>query len=47
VSDPVTEQRIYRSETAGGPYTLLATIGDNVTDSYQDSGLTNGTAYAV
>ncbi|GEM_PF-2997140 len=46
-SPDVTEQRIYRSTTSGGPYTTpVAVITDNVTSSYVDnSGLTNGTPY--
>jgi fibronectin type 3 domain-containing protein len=41
----VTEQRIYRALIAGGPYSLIATITNNTTASFQNTGLTNGTAY--
>src|SRR3990172_7166983 len=45
-STGVTEQRIYRGTTTGGPYSLAATIANNTTSTYTDStGLTNGTAY--
>src|SRR3989344_6007605 len=41
----VTEQRIYRSLTAGGSYTLIATIAGNTTAAYTDTGLANFTPY--
>ncbi|HET8759669.1 MAG TPA: fibronectin type III domain-containing protein, partial [Nitrospiria bacterium] len=41
----LTEQRVYRSTTTGGPYDLISTVPDNTTASYADSGLTNGTTY--
>jgi fibronectin type 3 domain-containing protein len=41
----VTQQRVYRSAAAGGPYTLAATILNNATNAYTDTGLVNGTAY--
>ncbi|MGH7274918.1 MAG: putative Ig domain-containing protein, partial [Nitrospiria bacterium] len=44
-STDVSEQRIYRSTTTGGPYTPIATILDNTTNTYVDVGLTNGTTY--
>lgn len=39
------QQRLYRGTSSGGPYTLIATFNDNTTDSYTDSGVTNGTTY--
>src|SRR3990170_2047959 len=45
-STGVTEQRIYRATTTGGPYSLATTITNNTTSTYTDStGLTNGTTY--
>src|SRR3990170_1226011 len=45
-STGVTEQRIYRGTTTGGPYSLATTIANNTTSTYTDStGLTNGTTY--
>ncbi|MEW6684379.1 MAG: fibronectin type III domain-containing protein [Nitrospirota bacterium] len=41
----VTQQRVYRSLTSGGPYTLITTIGNNTTGAYTDLGLSNGTTY--
>jgi sugar lactone lactonase YvrE len=38
-------QHLYRSTTSGGPYSLIATFGDNTTNTYTDSNVTNGTAY--
>lgn len=35
----VTQQRIYRGTASGGPYTLAATIANNITASYTDTGL--------
>ncbi|MFZ5874913.1 MAG: hypothetical protein ACOYXU_00760, partial [Nitrospirota bacterium] len=45
VSTDVTQQRVYRATTAGGPYTLVTTIANNTTATYTDTGLTNGTTY--
>ena len=45
VSTNVTQQRIYRGTSSGGPYMLVLTITDNTTGSYIDTGLINGTAY--
>ena len=39
----VTQNRIYRSTTAGGPYTVRATI--NAATSFQDTSVTSGTTY--
>ncbi|MCC7201352.1 MAG: fibronectin type III domain-containing protein, partial [Nitrospirae bacterium] len=46
-STDVTQQRIYRGSTAGGPYpTLVTTLSNNTTATYTDNtGLTNGTTY--
>ena len=44
-STDVTQQRVYRSTTTGGPYTLVTTFANNTTGSYTDTGLTNGTTY--
>src|SRR3990167_9458160 len=46
-STGVTEQRIYRGTTNGGPYgTLVTTIYNNTTSIYTDNtGLVNGTTY--
>lgn len=41
----VAEQRIYTSPVPGGPYTLVANIPDNATQTYIDDGLTEGTTY--
>jgi hypothetical protein len=41
----VTQQRVYRSTTSGGPYTLVTTFTNNTTNTYTDTGLTNGTTY--
>lgn len=41
----VLKQRIYRSTTAGGPYTLVTEISNNTTNNYTDTGLTNGATY--
>ena len=42
-SPNITQNRIYRSTTSGGPYTLVATIP--ATASYQNNGLTSGATY--
>ena len=42
-SSGITQNKVYRSTTSGGPYTLRATLGAVTT--YQDSGLTSGTTY--
>ena len=42
-SPGITQNKVYRSTTAGGPYTLRATLGAVTT--YQDVGLTSGTTY--
>ena len=45
-STDVTEQRVYRGTTNGGPYpTLVTTIINNTTSTYTDTGLINGTTY--
>jgi hypothetical protein len=44
-SPDVTEQRVYRSLTAGGPYTPVTSFAGNTTSAYTDTGLTNGTIY--
>ncbi len=41
----VTEQRVYRATTSGGPYTLVQTYTNNTTTSFANTGLTNGTTY--
>jgi fibronectin type 3 domain-containing protein len=41
----VTQQRVYRGGTTGGPYTLVATISNNATNAYTDVELTNGATY--
>lgn len=43
VSSGITNNKVYRSTTNGGPYTLVATLA--VTTSYSDSGLQSGTTY--
>jgi fibronectin type 3 domain-containing protein len=43
-STDVTQQRVYRSTTSGGPYTLAATVAATAT-GYTDTPLTNGTTY--
>ena len=40
----MTEQRIYRATSSGGPYALVATTTTS-TSAYTDSGLTDGTTY--
>jgi len=45
VSTNVTQQRLYRSTTTGGPYALVTTIANNTTATYTDSGLTTNTLY--
>ena len=42
-SPNITQNRIYRSPTSGGPYTLVATIP--AATSYQNNGLTSGATY--
>lgn len=44
-SSGVTEQRIYRSTTSGTNYILINTIMNNTTETYTDTGRTNGTPY--
>ena len=44
-SPGVTEQRVYRSVTSTGPYTLIQTFLNNTTSTHADTGLTNGTTY--
>src|SRR4030067_1615229 len=45
-SSDVTQQRIYRGTTLGGPYpTLVTTIPNNTILTYTDTALTNGTTY--
>ncbi|HET8759978.1 MAG TPA: fibronectin type III domain-containing protein, partial [Nitrospiria bacterium] len=41
----MTEQRLYRSLTSGGPYTLATTFTDNTTSAHTETGLTDGTTY--
>jgi fibronectin type 3 domain-containing protein len=41
----VTQQRVYRGTTSGGPYTLVRTITNNTTSAVTDTGLVNGTTY--
>jgi cellulose 1,4-beta-cellobiosidase len=41
----VTSQRVYRSTVSGGPYSVVVTFTNNTTNTYTDSGLTNGTTY--
>jgi fibronectin type 3 domain-containing protein len=43
-STDVTEQRVYRSTTSGGPYALAGSVAGTAT-SYTDTLLTNGTTY--
>jgi fibronectin type 3 domain-containing protein len=45
VSGDVAQQRVYRATLSGGPYSLITTITDNITGSYTDTGLINGTTY--
>ncbi len=45
VSPDVTAQRVYRATTAGGPYTIITSFANNTTNTYTDSGLTNGKTY--
>jgi hypothetical protein len=40
----VTQQRIYRG-TSSGVYSLIQTINNNTTNSFQDTGLANGTRF--
>jgi len=42
-SPNITQNKIYRATTSGGPYTLVATLP--ATTSYQNNGLTSGTTY--
>jgi acid phosphatase type 7 len=42
-SPNITQNKIYRSTTSGGPYTLVATIP--AATSYQNNGLTSGATY--
>ena len=42
-SPNITQNKIYRSTTSGGPYTLVATIP--AAASYQNNGLVSGTTY--
>lgn len=45
-SGDVTQQRIYRGTQSGGPYgTLVTTIMNNTTATYDNTGLTNGVTY--
>ncbi|RMH04823.1 MAG: tandem-95 repeat protein [Nitrospirae bacterium] len=44
-STDVLEQRVYRSATAGGPYTRVATLSGNAATSFIDYGLTPGVTY--
>lgn len=41
----VTSQKVYRGTTAGGPYTLIATVPDGVTNTFQDNNTTQGTQH--
>ncbi|MDH5527574.1 MAG: hypothetical protein OEY97_09740 [Nitrospirota bacterium] len=41
----VLEQRVYRSTVTGGAYTLVATIPGNVTNTWNDTSVTDGTPY--
>src|SRR5574341_2440328 len=45
VGTDVTQQRVYRSTTAGGPYSLVTTIANNTTAAYTDTGLANFKTY--
>ncbi len=44
-SSDVIQQKVYRSTSPGGPYSLVATIGDKTTVIYTDSAVSNGTTY--
>jgi len=44
-STGVTSQKIYRGTVSGGPYTLLATINDDTTKTYQDSAVSLGATH--
>jgi len=44
-STDITQQRIYRGTSSGGPYSLVTTITDNTTSTYTNTGLTNGITY--
>ncbi len=41
----VTSQKVYRGTVSGGPYTLLTTINDDVTTSFNDTAVTLGTKH--
>ena len=43
-SSGITQQRIYRG-TSSGVYSLIQTINNNTTNSFQDTGLANGTRF--
>jgi cellulose 1,4-beta-cellobiosidase len=45
ITADVTQQRVYRSTTTGGPYTLVTSFTNLTTATYTDTGLTNGTTY--
>ena len=42
-SGNITQNKVYRSTTSGGPYSLVTTL--SATTAYTDSGLTSGTTY--
>jgi len=44
-SSEVSESRVYSSTMAGGPYSLVATLFDPLTATFDDTGLANGVLY--
>jgi len=45
VAAGITQQRLYRSTTSGGPYSLVTKFPDNTTNAFTDTGLASGTTY--
>lgn len=41
----VTAQKVYRGTVSAGPYTLIATIPDGTTATYQDNDMTQGVTH--
>src|SRR4029077_5243963 len=42
---PVKSYNVKRATISGGPYTTISSTGTVATNSYTDTGLTNGTTY--